>query len=149
MTGRRSTFMAVTSPPKALVFDVFGTVVDRRTSITRKVQDLAGRKGLRVDAAKFADAWRAGYMPSTNRIRAGELPWTKLDDLHRRTLEDLAGQPLSSREPGSDRPFAESASRPVWFESKEDAEYADRPLTRADADCSACGQSSSLNEPGF
>jgi 2-haloacid dehalogenase len=79
----------VTSPPKAFVFDVFGTVVDWRTSITREVDDLARRKGLRVDAAKFADAWRAGYMPSMNRVRTGELPWTRLDDLHRMTLENV------------------------------------------------------------
>ena len=71
------------------MFDVFGTVVDWRTSITREVDDLARRKGFRVDAAKFADAWRAGYMPSMNRVRSGELPWTKLDDLHRVTLEQV------------------------------------------------------------
>ena len=71
------------------MFDVFGTVVDWRTSIMREVDDLARRKGLRVDAAKFADAWRAGYMPSMNRVRTGELPWTKLDDLHRMTLEQI------------------------------------------------------------
>ena len=69
------------------MFDVFGTVVDWRTSITREVDDLARRKDLHVDAAKFADAWRAGYMPSMNRVRTGDLPWTKLDDLHRMTLE--------------------------------------------------------------
>jgi len=89
ITGTRSNFLAVTSPPKAFVFDVFGTVVDWRTSITREVDDLARRKGLRVDAAKFADAWRAGYMPSMNRVRTGELPWTRLDDLHRMTLENV------------------------------------------------------------
>jgi 2-haloacid dehalogenase len=89
MTGTRSNFLAVTSPPKAFVFDVFGTVVDWRTSITREVDDLARRKGLRVDAAKFAAAWRAGYMPSMNRVRTGELPWTRLDDLHRMTLENV------------------------------------------------------------
>jgi len=52
---------------KALVFDVFGTVVDWRTSVTAEVQDLAKRKGVAVDAAKFADAWRAAYGPSMNR----------------------------------------------------------------------------------
>src|SRR5262245_23573817 len=54
---------------KALVFDVFGTVVDWRTSITREVEELAKQKGLKVDAGKFADAWRAGYAPSMNRVR--------------------------------------------------------------------------------
>jgi 2-haloacid dehalogenase len=42
-----------------------------------------------VDAAKFADAWRAGYGPSMNRVRTGELPWTKLDALHRMTLDRI------------------------------------------------------------
>src|SRR6516165_5718821 len=77
------------SSVKALVFDVFGTVVDWRTSITREVDELATRNGLRVDAEKFADAWRAGYAPSMNRVRSGELPWTKLDDLHRMILDKI------------------------------------------------------------
>jgi 2-haloacid dehalogenase len=74
---------------KALVFDTFGTVVDWRTSVTKEVEGLAKRKGLSVDGAKFADAWRAGYGPSMNRVRTGELPWTKLDRLHRMTLDQI------------------------------------------------------------
>jgi 2-haloacid dehalogenase len=74
---------------KALVFDTFGTVVDWRTSVARDVQELAKRKGVTVDAVKFADAWRAGYGPSMNRVRAGDLPWTKLDALHRMTLDRI------------------------------------------------------------
>src|SRR5229473_5332578 len=74
---------------KALVFDVFGTVVDWRASVTREVTELARRKGLTVDGAKFADAWRAGYGPSMNRVRSGELPWTRLDALHRMTLDKI------------------------------------------------------------
>ncbi len=75
----------------ALVFDVFGTVVDWRTSVAREVAAVAARKGIAIDAAKFADAWRAGYGPSMNRVRTGELPWTKLDDLHRLTLDRIVG----------------------------------------------------------
>jgi len=74
---------------KALVFDTFGTVVDWRTSVTREVEALAQRKGLSVDGAKFADAWRAQYAPNMNRVRTGELPWTKLDRLHRMTLDKI------------------------------------------------------------
>ena len=74
---------------KALVFDTFGTVVDWRTSVTQEVEALARRKGLTVDGAKFADAWRAGYAPSMNRVRTGELPWTKLDALHRLILDKI------------------------------------------------------------
>ena len=74
---------------KALVFDTFGTVVDWRTSVTQEVEALGARKGLKVDGAKFADAWRAGYRPSMDRVRTGELPWTKLDRLHRMTLDKI------------------------------------------------------------
>lgn len=74
---------------KALVFDTFGTVVDWRTSIAGEIDELARRKGVTVDGAKFADAWRAGYAPSMNRVRSGELPWTRLDQLHRMILDPL------------------------------------------------------------
>jgi 2-haloacid dehalogenase len=74
---------------KALVFDTFGTVVDWRTSVTQQVQELATRKGLKIDAVKFADTWRGGYQPAMNRVRTGELPWTKLDRLHRMILDKL------------------------------------------------------------
>jgi 2-haloacid dehalogenase len=74
---------------RALVFDTFGTVVDWRSSVTKEVEQLAQRKRLNVDAEKFADAWRAGYGPSMNRVRTGALPWTRLDGLHRMTLDKL------------------------------------------------------------
>jgi 2-haloacid dehalogenase len=80
------------SPPKALVFDVFGTVVDWRTSVAADVRALAARKGFTVDGEKFADAWRAGYGPSMNRVRTGELPWTRLDTLHRMTLDRILNE---------------------------------------------------------
>ena len=74
---------------KALVFDVFGTVVDWRGSIIREGQALGRRKKLKVDWPAFADAWRAGYRPAMARVRSGELPWTKIDALHRMILDDL------------------------------------------------------------
>jgi 2-haloacid dehalogenase len=80
---------AVFTSVKALVFDTFGTVVDWRTSVTQEVEQLAKKKGFKVDAAKFADAWRAGYGPSMNRVRTGELPWTRLDGLHRMILDKI------------------------------------------------------------
>src|SRR5687767_8856990 len=76
-------------PVKALVFDVFGTVVDWRSSIAHEVEALAKRNGFGVDGAKFADAWRAEYGPSMNRVRTGALPWTRLDDLHRMVLDKI------------------------------------------------------------
>jgi 2-haloacid dehalogenase len=74
---------------KALVFDTFGTVVDWRLSVAREIEAVAKRKGLSVDGAKFADAWRAGYRPSMDRVRKGELPWTNLDKLHRIILDRI------------------------------------------------------------
>ena len=74
---------------KALVFDVFGTVVDWRGSIIREVKRLARTQRIDVDPAAFADAWRAGYQPAMAKVRSGELGWTKIDDLHRMILDDL------------------------------------------------------------
>ena len=77
---------------KALTFDVFGTVVDWRTSIIREGALLNKAKGLKIDWPKLADAWRAGYRPAMNRVRTGDLPWTNLDGLHRLILDGLVGQ---------------------------------------------------------
>jgi 2-haloacid dehalogenase len=74
---------------KALVFDTFGTVVDYRTSIISEGEALGKAKGLSVDWAKFADAWRGAYAPAMDRVRKGELPWTKLDALHRMMLDKV------------------------------------------------------------
>jgi len=74
---------------KALTFDVFGTVVDWRSSIIREGQLLSESKGLNVDWAKFADSWRSGYGPAMNRVRNGDIPWTKIDGLHRLILDQL------------------------------------------------------------
>ena len=73
----------------ALVFDVFGTVVDWRSGIIRDGERLSEAKGLDVDWAAFADAWREEYQPSLARVRRGEIPWRNLDSLHRESLEQL------------------------------------------------------------
>lgn len=73
----------------ALVFDVFGTVVDWRSSIIREGRALAARLQLDVDWAAFADEWRARYQPSMEQVRSGARPWVKLDDLHRESLVAL------------------------------------------------------------
>jgi 2-haloacid dehalogenase len=74
---------------KALTFDVFGTVVDWRTSITEEGRALGRRKGIDADWVAFADAWRGKYQPSLARVRNGEVPWSNLDSLHRASLEEL------------------------------------------------------------
>lgn len=74
--------------PRALVFDVFGTVVDWHGSVAREVR----RAGLPVDAEDFARAWRAGYAPAMDEVRRGVLPWTTIDGLHRRILDRLLAE---------------------------------------------------------
>jgi 2-haloacid dehalogenase len=75
---------------KALTFDVFGTVVDWRGSIAREGQAFATRRNIAgVDWTAFADAWRGQYQPMLTKVRHGEMPWTKLDDLHRASLVRL------------------------------------------------------------
>ena len=77
---------------KALVFDVFGTVVNWHGSVAREVRALAKSKGLRVNPAKFAKAWRAGYRPAMDRVLRGEAPFEKIDVIHRAILEDVLRQ---------------------------------------------------------
>jgi 2-haloacid dehalogenase len=81
--------MPASSPPKALLFDVFGTVVDWRGSIIRESRALAVAKKLDLDCAAFADAWRAGYRPAMDRVRRSDLPWMNIDALHRLVLDEI------------------------------------------------------------
>jgi 2-haloacid dehalogenase len=74
---------------KVLAFDVFGTVVDWRSSVIDEGEQLGKAKRLTIDWGAFADAWRAVYRPSLDRVQRGELPWTKLDVLHRMSLEEI------------------------------------------------------------
>ena len=74
---------------KALTFDVFGTVVDWRSSIINEGRALSARFDAEVDWPRFADDWRGGYGPAMQRVRSGELPWTRIDDLHRMILDEL------------------------------------------------------------
>jgi len=77
---------------KALTFDVFGTVVDWRSSIIREGEAFGKARGLGVDWAAFADRWRAMYQPAMEEVRSGRRPWTKLDDLHRESLDKLVAE---------------------------------------------------------
>lgn len=110
---------------RALVFDVFGTVVDWRSTVIAEGQALGARMAVsghkgheaqeaaapgessaggalawsQVDWAAFADAWRAGYPLAMDRVRRGEWPWASIDVLHRRILDELlAGRALALAE---------------------------------------------------
>jgi hypothetical protein len=69
---------------KALFFDVFGTLVDWRTSIAREAQALLEPRGYTLDWLALADAWRGEYQGAMEEVRAGRIPFCKLDVLHRR-----------------------------------------------------------------
>jgi 2-haloacid dehalogenase len=75
----------------ALTFDVFGTVVDWRAGVIREGETFGRARGLSVDWAKFADAWRGLYQPAMEEVRRGRRPWVRLDDLHRESLLRLLG----------------------------------------------------------
>jgi hypothetical protein len=77
---------------KACVFDTFGTVVDWRGSVIAEATSWGKAKGLNINWAELADSWRLGYVPAMEKVRKGEIPWTKLDDLNRMTLEDVLRQ---------------------------------------------------------
>jgi 2-haloacid dehalogenase len=72
---------------RALIFDVFGTLVDWRTSVARQARALLAPVGVDVDWHAFADAWRARYQPAMEEVRSGREPYVPLDTLHRRNLD--------------------------------------------------------------
>jgi 2-haloacid dehalogenase len=72
---------------RALFFDVFGTLMDWRTSIAREARACLSPLGISIDWAEFADAWRGEYQPAMDEVRSGRAPFCKLDALHRRNLD--------------------------------------------------------------
>ena len=74
---------------RALTFDIFGTTVDWRSGVAAEAHRIGARSGVRCDWEKLADAWRALYIPSMDRVRRGELPWTNFDRLHRLSLDQV------------------------------------------------------------
>ena len=77
---------------QALVFDVFGTVVDWRSSVIKHGEDFGRVQGVEADWGVFADSWRSRYQPFMNRVRTGDLPWTNLDALHRMALDEVLNE---------------------------------------------------------
>ncbi len=73
--------------PRALLFDVFGTVVDWRSGIARDAAPILAAQAPHLDPHAFADAWRARYQPAMEEVRAGRRPFARLDTLHRENLE--------------------------------------------------------------
>jgi 2-haloacid dehalogenase len=74
---------------KALLFDVFGTLVDWRAGVAREAQSILTPRGYALDWNAFADAWREHYQPAMEEVRSGRIPYAKLDVLHRRMLQKI------------------------------------------------------------
>jgi 2-haloacid dehalogenase len=74
---------------KALLFDVFGTLVDWRSSIARQARAVLQPRGHAIDWLAFADAWRGEYQGAMEEVRTGRIPFSKLDVLHRRNLDRI------------------------------------------------------------
>jgi 2-haloacid dehalogenase len=74
---------------QALFFDVFGTLVDWRTSIARESEKVLAPLGHRLDWLAFADAWRGEYQTGMEEVRSGQIPFSKLDVIHRRNLDRI------------------------------------------------------------
>jgi 2-haloacid dehalogenase len=74
---------------KALFFDVFGTLVDWRSSIAREAKAILEPLGYKLDWSAFADAWRNQYQPAMDEVRSGRIAFCKLDVLHRQNLERI------------------------------------------------------------
>lgn len=72
---------------RALTFDVFGTVVDWRSSIAREVEAMLGPRGVQLDWGAFANAWRKQYQPAMDVVRSGKRGYVQMDVLHREMLD--------------------------------------------------------------
>ena len=79
-------------PLRAVLFDVFGTVVDWRSSVAREVQAALASHSVSVDSEAFADRWRALYQPAMSRVRSGEIDFVPLDKLHRENLDQVLAE---------------------------------------------------------
>ena len=77
---------------KALLFDVFGTVVDWRSGIANEVKKIANKNKIVINANDFADAWRAEYQPAMEEIRKGNRSFTILDILHMENLKKISSR---------------------------------------------------------
>lgn len=77
------------SQVRALTFDVFGTTVDWRSGVAAEARRIGALSGVNTDWQQLADSWRALYVPSMDRVRRGDLPWTNFDRLHRMSLDQV------------------------------------------------------------
>jgi 2-haloacid dehalogenase len=100
---------------QALVFDVFGTLVDWYSPIKRIAERIGAERAVPIDGGRLARAWRSRYRPAMDTVRSGARPWCNFDELHRGTLADvLAEMDLELAEPDRDRLVAEWHRLEPW-----------------------------------
>lgn len=106
---------------KALLFDVFGTVVDWRSGIIKATEIIAKKNKIDINSAEFADAWRAEYQPAMEEIRKGRRKFTILDELHMENLEKIASKYNLNNLTDDDKIFLVTAWHrlPGWADSSE------------------------------
>jgi 2-haloacid dehalogenase len=80
---------ALASQIRALVFDVYGTVVDWRGSLLAELEALSARAHLSFDRERFLDDWKSCYRPEMDRVNRGETPFVTVDEIYRRRLVEL------------------------------------------------------------
>jgi 2-haloacid dehalogenase len=101
--------------PQALVFDVFGTLVDWYTPIRRLAERIGAERGASLDGGRLATSWRRRYRPAMDTVLAGDRPWCNFDELHHGTLTDtLAEMGVELTEPDRDRLVAEWHRLEPW-----------------------------------
>jgi 2-haloacid dehalogenase len=104
--------------PQALVFDVFGTLVDWYTPIKRMAEKIGAELGRDIDGGRLATSWRSKYRPAMDTIRAGERPWVNFDEMHRGTLTDtLSELDVELAEPERERLVAEWHRLEPWADT--------------------------------
>ena len=74
---------------KAILFDVFGTTVDWRSSIIAELEKFGGENGIDADWPMMADRWRAGFRELQGRIALGDRDWITMDEIHREVLDGM------------------------------------------------------------
>ena len=97
---------------RAVLFDVFGTVVDWRSGIAAAAGSFADGHGLELDPYAFADRWRGRYQPAMQRVRSGARPFVSLDVLHRENLDDALRE--LGLDPGAFHPSELDALALAW-----------------------------------
>jgi 2-haloacid dehalogenase len=78
--------------PQALVFDVFGTLVDWYTTIKRLAERIGAERGVPIDGGRLATSWRVKYRPAMDAVLSGARPWCDFDELHRGTLAEVLAE---------------------------------------------------------